>query len=360
MKTRSLLVRLAASTAQIATMLAVAMVAGASAQNPYPQQQPGYPQQSGQSKPAGQTSPQASDAELQAAKKVQSAPDPATALQAAAEFVKKYPKSEIMMQVARITAGKIAALTDANQKVTFSETYQNTFKSPEYEDIILPTLVDGLTKANRTDEAFQKADAYLQRHPDDVAMLTQMALVGAELIRSRNTKYVPQAQKYGASAIALIEADKKPADLSDADWTQYKTKWLGQLYQSSGLLAMVAGDQAGAKGKLEKAIAANPYEPFSYLLLGQLANNQYQVLANQYKSMVPGAEQEAALKKALEQMDQIIDYYAHAVALSEGIPQYKQLHDQVMQDLETFYKYRHKSADGLQQLIDKYKKPANG
>jgi hypothetical protein len=45
------------------------------------------------------------------------------------------------------------------------------------------------------------------------------------------------------------------------------------------------------------------------------------------------------------------------VALSDGVPAYLGLHDALMPDLEKYYKYRHKdSTEGLQQLIDKYKK----
>jgi hypothetical protein len=323
-------------------------------------QTPQYPQQqSGQAKPAGQA-PAASDGEIQAAKKVQSAADPAAALQAADEFVKKYPKSALMKNVAQIAAAKIAALQDPTQKITFSETYQNTFKGPEYDDIILPILIDGYAKGNRPDDAFQKADGYLQRHPEDLPLLTQIFQAGVDLIKHRNPKYVAQTQKYGAAAIALIEAGKKPDSLSDADWGVYKNQVLPQLYQSMGLLAVATGNEDDARAKLNKALSLNPADPFSYVLLGSIANNHYQALATQYKSMVPGADQDATLKKALDQMDQVIDYFARAVALSEGNPQYKQLHDQVFQELEGLYKYRHKGADGLQQLIDKYKKPANG
>jgi len=57
-------------------------------------------------------------------------------------------------------------------------------------------------------------------------------------------------------------------------------------------------------------------------------------------------------------MDEVIEFFAHAVGLSEGKAAYQQLHDQILQDLQAYYKYRHGgSIDGLQQLIDKYKMP---
>ncbi len=57
-------------------------------------------------------------------------------------------------------------------------------------------------------------------------------------------------------------------------------------------------------------------------------------------------------------MDEVIEFFAHAVGLSEGKPAYQQLHDQILQDLQAYYKYRHGgSTDGLQQMVDKYKMP---
>jgi hypothetical protein len=57
-------------------------------------------------------------------------------------------------------------------------------------------------------------------------------------------------------------------------------------------------------------------------------------------------------------LDEVIETFAHAVGLAEGQAPYQQLHDQILQDLQAYYKYRHGgSTDGLQQLIDKYKTP---
>ena len=58
-------------------------------------------------------------------------------------------------------------------------------------------------------------------------------------------------------------------------------------------------------------------------------------------------------------IDKVIDQYAHAVALSEGKPEYQRLHEQALSDLTVYYKFRHnQTTDGLQQLNDKYKPAA--
>ena len=61
----------------------------------------------------------------------------------------------------------------------------------------------------------------------------------------------------------------------------------------------------------------------------------------------------------LARLDQVIDAYAHFIALSEGQAQLATMRQQEMEDLEKYYKYRHNGkTDGMQQLIDKYKNPA--
>jgi hypothetical protein len=94
------------------------------------------------------------------------------------------------------------------------------------------------------------------------------------------------------------------------------------------------------------------------MLLGSITNDEYQKLALAYKSMSEGKERDDMLVKINVLMDKVIDYYAHGVGLSEGKPQYQNFHDQLLQDLASYYRYRHKnSTDGLQELINNYKQP---
>jgi hypothetical protein len=82
-------------------------------------------------------------------------------------------------------------------------------------------------------------------------------------------------------------------------------------------------------------------------------------MAAEHKSMAEGAPKAALMTKINAHLDEIVDHYAHAVALMEGQPQHQQLRAQVLQDMTSYYKFRHNgSTDGMQQLIDKYKKPA--
>lgn len=297
--------------------------------------------------------PKLSDNERKAVTKVNTAADPATKLQAASEFVKKYPKSEVRAEVARYVAEQITTVQDNAQKLALAETFRQNFNGAGEADLVIPALVDAHMGSNRLEEAFNLASPWLTKDTDQLRSLVVLVNAGTnDATRNSNSKFIKPAQAYAVKAIGVIEADAKPANLDDATWSSYKTTFLPQLYQALGVLSMVSGDSADALSKLEAAATLNKTNPVNYSLIGNIKNGEYQQLAQQYKA----APTEELLKQANAKLDEVIELYAHAVALSDGNPQYKQLHDQVRQDLEAYYKYRNKnSTEGMQKLIDKYK-----
>ena len=303
--------------------------------------------------------PQISEAEEKALIKVRDAADPAAKLAAAEEFVKKYSKSTRRSEVVLHVATEISKMPDAAQQIPLLEKAATVFNQPGDSDKLNTVLLDAYLKSNRIDDAFRAAASIVEKNPNDVLVLTHMSLLGTDQAKAKNPKYVQVSQTYGAKAIGLIEADKMPTGMDAAAWSQYKTRWLPQLYQSMGILSFVTGNKADAKAKLEKAVAVNSNDPVTYMLLGSLGNEEYQQLATKHKEMSAGPMKDQTLKDAHMKLDEVIDMFAHAVALSEGNAQYQQLHDQILQDLTAYYKYRNNGkTDGLQALIDKYKKPA--
>ena len=297
-----------------------------------------------------------SDLEQKAMAKIEAAPDIAAKLLAASELIKKYPKSPLRSKAVSYIAQDVSKIQDGAQRIAQLENMLTVFKEPSDGEVIIPILVDRYFKENRPDDGFRVASAYLSKNPNDVALLTQAALEGVEQAKKKEPKFAQQSLQYGAKAIELIESGKKPDTFDDARWGEYKSQWLPVLYQSLGLLSMMTGNKADAKTRLEKAASLNAKDPFNFVLLGSLQNDEYQQLAEQHKAAPPGPLKETIFKQAHAKMDEVIDLFAHAVGLSEGNPAYQQLHDQILQDLQAYYKYRHSgSSDGLQQLIDKFK-----
>lgn len=320
-------------------------------------QVPQYPTEPARPQQRPEAKDQVPQAEADAINKINNVAEPAAKLEAAAEFLKKYPTSTWRGRVAEHIALEIARVGDAGQQVTLSETFVGLFTETAETDLVAPTLIEAYIKANRVEDAFRVAGPYLERTPSDVAALTQMALIGIEQAKQNNTKFVQSSLQYGRKAIELIESNARPAAMDDDRWSEYQTKWLAQLYQSTAIASLLSGNAGEARAGLEKAASLNDNDPVNYMLLGGLADQEYQQLAQRHRSLSEGPLKDEVLKQAHVKIDQVIDLFARAVALAGGDPQYQRLQQQLMQSLEQYYKYRHNgSTDGMQKLIDKYRK----
>lgn len=288
--------------------------------------------------------------------RINAAPDAAAKLQAATELIKKYPKTAIRGQVVQEIANRIREVTDPAQKLTLAQQLQTLFSDPADEPTVIPVVVDALADAKQIDQAFAKGSDFVSRHPESLEVLVELVSIGTEEAKKQNGKYVDQSIRYGSQAIAMAEADKKPADFDDPSWQRFKTLTLPSLYQSLGLLYMLKGNSAEAKAHYTKAARVNPSDPFNFVMIAAILNEEYQAAAKTYSTMPSGPEKEAQLKKVQGVLDAVIDAYAHAVAVSEGNAALAQVRQQYLQDLENYYKYRHNGSNaGMQQLIDKYK-----
>jgi hypothetical protein len=311
------------------------------------------PQEKAKDKPQP---PKVPEAELKAAKALEAITDVPALIAAAGEFLKKYPKSALRPQLAPLVADRIGLTTDPAQQIAQGESYRKVFNAPGEAEHVDAHLISAYTAASRFDEAFALASTALDKSPDPLVAMINLTRGGLEEARKGNVKYIPQSRQYGLKAVELIEGDRKPEAVTAERWADYKTRWLPQLYQWLAMISLQSGDKADAKARLTTAVGLNPHDPINYVVMSSMANDEYQRLAQAHKAAT-GAEKAELFKKAQAQMDEVIDAYAHAIALAEGNPQYDGLRAQLRPDLEEYYKYRHNnSTEGLQALIDKYKK----
>lgn len=299
--------------------------------------------------------PKVSADEDKLAQAINSAPDPAAKLKAAAAFIKKYPKSSLRPNVAAVAADQIAAVTDPAQKLSLAQEYQNSFNAPSDQELIIPVFIDAYADGKRFDEAFATGAEFLKTNPDSVRVLVRLMLVGTEQAKQQNPKFVLQSLGYGAHAIELIEAKKIPAGMDEATWKHYEAILPG-LYQSMGILNLVKGDSVEAKARLSKAAELAPSDPFNWFLLVDIFNAEYQEVAKRYQNMPNSPAKNDEYKRVLASLDRVIDSLARVIALSESNAALAPARGQALTDLEAYYKYRHNnSTEGMQQLIDKYK-----
>jgi hypothetical protein len=123
--------------------------------------------------------PKISEGEQKAIEKIKAAGSVDEKLKAASEYVKKNGKSQMRPRVAAYVAGEIAKVTDSNQRIGFADNFTKTFNLPEEADLIKPTLIDTLISSNKFEEAFNEGSKHIERKPDDVIVLTQVAWAGS-------------------------------------------------------------------------------------------------------------------------------------------------------------------------------------
>ncbi len=215
--------------------------------------------------------------------------------------------------------------------------------------------IDGLVKQDNAQDAFRVGAAHLQRVPDDVVVLTELAIFGVERVKRGDASFASQAEDYGARALEMMEKDRMPAHFEAAAWQDYKKQWLAPLYQSLGIEANLLKRTDEARARLTKAAALDPKDPLNQIMLGGIANEEYLEAIKRYKTEGPGPAHDMTLARANAKLDEVIERYARGVALAEGRPELQQLRDQVMPNLEKYYQYRHKSSAGLRELIAKYR-----
>lgn len=302
-----------------------------------------------------------SDGEQKAIEKIKAASGMAEKLKASAEYLKKNGKSPARPRVAAYVSEEIAKVTDHNQRIGFVENFNKTFNLPEEADLIKPALIESLLNLKRFEEAFNEGSKHVERKPDDVVVLTYLSWAGANQAQAQLQSSQPppaamlqKASAAGAKAVELLEADKKPEGMDATYWNNYRNSWLPRLYQAQGLILYASNDKAGAKDKLEKSAGLDPYDPPTLLMLSNILNEEYEKLGQRYQA----ERKQAVLNEALQKMDELIEWLARFAAATEGNAQYQAANGQIMQQLKDYYAYRHEGkTDGLNELIQKYKKP---
>jgi hypothetical protein len=293
--------------------------------------------------------------ELEALASIKRATNPTTKLAAAEDFVAKFPKSNARLDVAELIANEIFKVNNGTVALALLERAQAVFTSEPERELFKPAALEAYVIGNRLDDAFALAGEMLAKTPDDIRILARMTLAGTEEARKKNRKYVDVSLQYGLKAIALIEAEKKPASISDANWALQKAN-LGQLYQQTAILNLAAGNTSEAKTRLIKASTLSPTDPANFGLLARVMNADYVSQRTAYEAMPEGAAKQEALKILETLLDSMIDTYARAAGLATGRAEYQTLLQQVIPDLTAYYKYRNnQSIKGLPELINRYR-----
>ena len=295
-----------------------------------------------------------SPTEAQALAAIKLATNPTTKLAAAEDFVARFPKSDQRLHIAELIADEILKIKNGTVALALLERAKAVFTAEQELEILNPVALEAYSIGNRPDDAFALAGQMLAKNPDDLHVLARMARAGADETRRKNRKYSDVSLQYGLKAIAIIERGTKPTGIDDEAWSAHKAQ-LGQLYQQTAILYLAAQNNEEARTRLKRASELLPQDPSNFALLGRVMNVDYLAQLKTYEEMSEGKSKQEALKKLEDVLDLVIDAYARAAGLATGRAEYQSLLQQVILDLTTYYKYRHKSTKGLPELINKYR-----
>src|SRR5205085_6838467 len=212
-------------------------------------------------------------------------------------------------KVAKSVADEVAAATDDQLKISLAETYLGFFNQPSEAALVNDALLNAYINSGHTEEAFKMGSARLAKNPDDVDLLRSLTIIASNETIKDNTTYAAQGQQYGAKAIELLEADKRPEGVDDAKWASYKAETLPALYRATGIIAYKTNDKATAMARLQKAADMKFSDPGVYLILSELTYDDYDRLTKQY-NIAPSAEKAATLARAQAALDRVIETYA--------------------------------------------------
>lgn len=294
--------------------------------------------------------------ELKAYQPIEKATTPEAAMAAADAFLKKYPTSAAVPQVEIAVFNKIIASPKDEKRVGYNAAFRTMYPASKLNaDLDYSMSAYWLEKGDFA-QVIKVSEEFATAYPDDIRPHVQILGVGVEALKKQDQSLKNVAKTHGATAISMFEGTTRPGGFKDdAEYQAYKQTNLDVVYQQFGIIALIDGDDAAASANFAKAVAHNPSEPFTYLLIASIESGKYDALAKQYNSIIdkntPAAQKK--LEEVNAQTDREMLILAKAIAYSEGSTnqQYQAVNQQARAALTVKYKVRHGSLDGMDALI---------
>ena len=205
-------------------------------------------------------------------------------------------------------------------------------------------------------EAFAVGKVVIAEEPDHLDSLIALGTAGYLAASARNTSFDKEAIAYAKRAIQLLEAGKVPDK-----WDPYKRKddTLAYLYSTIGVLQLKPTPNEAIEPLIKSAQLESELkkQPLTYYYLAQAYQaGPYAKLSADFQAKFGGKPETPESKQALEKLNQVIDVMidanARAVALAGSDAQYAQSKTAWLNNLTTFYKFRHQDSDaGLNEFI---------
>lgn len=163
-------------------------------------------------------------------------------------------------------------IADMEQIVQLGEDFLKKFPESRYRESVHSKLASAYMSMQQIDKMYAAADKALELNPDNVDMLSLMALALPRGVRGGELdidQKLQRAEKYSKRALELLEAMAKPAHLTDEEFARAKNEKLAMAHSGLGMVHFRRNQAAEmvAEFELSTRLSASP-DPVELYLLG--------------------------------------------------------------------------------------------
>lgn len=206
------------------------------------------------------------------------------------------------------------------------------YENSDLKSLVYQGMVAAALRLGDHTLAFETARKALAQYPDHILIMAQLASYAANKVISGDKTYAVEAEKYAQEVLKLIEAGKMPYGYKVDHWKSYRTTVISDMQQALGILALQNGNNQAAVESLTLAAQHNPYEPYTYYLLGKAQIAIYKKMVG----VLPAKGTPPPLNpQAREMLGKIAETYARAILLTES-DSYKSLRMAIDYDVQIF------------------------
>ncbi len=213
-----------------------------------------------------------------------------------------------------------------------STEFLTKYEKSDLRSLVYQGMVASALRLGDQALAFELAQKALAEYPDHLLVMTQVASYFANKMVTGDKTYAAEAEKYAREVLRLIEEGKMPYGYKLDRWKSYRPTVISDMHQALGIVALQSNQHQTAVEALTLAAQHNPYEPYTYYLLGkaQVAIYQKTVGPLPTKGAMPPLNPQAR-----EMLGKIAETYARAILLTES-DSYKSLRAAIDYDLQIF------------------------
>jgi tetratricopeptide (TPR) repeat protein len=160
---------------------------------------------------------------------------------------------------------------DPHKRLALAEAFLQKFSNTDFKDLVYRTMMQAYAQLNDAPKAMDAARKALQANPDMLEPLTYLSFAFPFVFKSDDpnaTSELSQAENDARHGLDLLQALKKPENVTDEQFNQYVK---GQRAVFNGLIGFVAlqrKDYPAAISALKAAVEDNPSDIYAFYRLG--------------------------------------------------------------------------------------------